>query len=463
MSIISRLTSGIKSFFAREAPVNLFLSGSARNWRAEVGDGTSSSTVMAPLLWILRTFPEAPLGVWRINQTNPASEKREYAHPMARLIRRPNKFYTGVSLWTATISDYIVNGNAYWIVVQDKGGRVAELWWAPASTMTPHGNETDFITHYEYRPNGGTTFKLANDSVIHFRFGLDPDNARLGRSPLNSVLREVFTDDEAATFTASILRNMGVPGIVISPTGDLEIKPEDAEKAKADIKAKFTGDHRGDPIVMTSATKVEQFGFNPQELLLKDLRRIPEERVSAVLGVPAVVAGLGAGLDRSTFTNFAEARVAAYEQNIIPTQTALAEDLWGQLLPQLETGDTQWIRVGFDHSRVRVLQPDQTEKVKRLDVAVRGGWMERAEARDAIGLPVRDMDHVYLVQSNTVEVPADGSPARNYALRKPSPAETLQKAYLGVDKVVTADEARQIVNDETGANLPVPGPTFGAK
>lgn len=41
-----------------------------------------------------------------------------------------------------------------------------------------------------------------------------------------------------------------------------------------------------------------------------------------------------------------------------------------------------------------------------------------------------------------------------------SPAEAIQKVYLGVGKVVTSDEARQIVNDATGTNLALPGPDF---
>jgi hypothetical protein len=87
---------------------------------------------------------------------------------------------------------------------------------------------------------------------------------------------------------------------------------------------------------MTGATKVQEFGFSPEQLTLKDLRRIPEERVTAVLGTPAVVVGLGAGLDRSTFTNYTEAREAAYEQAIIPPQALLAEEIWFQLLPDFE-------------------------------------------------------------------------------------------------------------------------------
>src|SRR5581483_6204053 len=127
-------------------------------------------------------------------------------------------------------------------------------------------------------------------------------------------------DDEAANFTAALLRNMGVPGVVVSPEQGATVSQEDADVTKAYVKSKFTGDNRGEPLVLSGPTKVQQFGFSPEQLLLKELRRIPEERVSAVLGVPAMVAGLGAGLDRSTFTNYAEAREAAYEQAIIPTQ-----------------------------------------------------------------------------------------------------------------------------------------------
>lgn len=39
-------------------------------------------------------------------------------------------------------------------------------------------------------------------------------------------------------------------------------------------------------------------------------------------------------------------------------------------------------------------------------------------------------------------------------------AETLQKAYLAVDKVITSDEARVLAN-AAGAQLPIPGPDFG--
>lgn len=375
-----------------------------------VGDGTGSSTVMAPLLWIARTFPEAPLMVWRVLEDGQEEEDRK--HALLRVLRRPNRFYTGRVLWMATVLDYFADGNAYWLKIRSGTGQVIELWWAPTWTITPESADTgDFVTHYVYRPGDGQEVPLAPEDVVHFRFGLDPDNPTQGRSPLKSVLREVFTDDEAATFTAQLLRNSGVPGVLVSPEGDSAPSDADVLATKEYMKGAFTGDKRGEPLVMSGPTKIQQFGWSPDQLNLRDLRRIPEERVSAVLGVPAIVAGLGAGLDRSTFTNYTEAREAAYEQNIIPTQLALSEEVMFQLLADFEGDDGVWdFRVGWDLSKVRVLQDDQKKLAERLAVEVRGGITKVSEARRELGRSVDPADDVYLRPMSTLEIPAGAEP-----------------------------------------------------
>ena len=68
---------------------------------------------------------------------------------------------------------------------------LVEYWWAPQWTVEPKGDEKTFITHYEYQPGTEPQVILPED-VIHFRFGLDADNPRKGRSQLKSVLREVY-------------------------------------------------------------------------------------------------------------------------------------------------------------------------------------------------------------------------------------------------------------------------------
>lgn len=403
---LRRWFKGLRLRF-QAAPAYLsFLPRTGFDYAKEVGDPLRSSVVTPALFWIARTFPEASVAVRRVRddgQSDPVLR-----HHLVRLIRRPNPFFSEPVMWMATVIDYFVSGDAYWIKIRDRFGVPVEVWWVPSWMIQPKGSDTDphvFIDHYAYRP-GGETIRVPVGDVVHFRFGIDPGDMRRGLSPLASVLREVFTDEEAANFTASILRNMGVPGLVVSPDGQgAVLSPDDADVLKEKVRTVVTGDNRGEPIVMSTATRIEQFGFSPDQMNVRDLRRIPEERVSAVLGVPAVVAGLGAGLDRSTFTNMAEAREMAYESNIIPAQRVFAAELHRQLLPDFED-DAEDYLVEFDLSGVRVLQEDRMNMTRRVVANVVNGVQTLGEGRRELGLNAGDEHDVFYRPLNVTPVPA---------------------------------------------------------
>ena len=237
-----------------------------------------------------------------------------------------------------------------------------------------------------------------------------------------SLLREIYVDEEAQRFTAAILGNLGVPGVVISPEN--ELSPEGAQQTKEKFRETFSGSRRGDVLVTRGKTSVSVLSFSPQQMNLKELRRLPEERVTAVLGIPAIVVGLGAGLDRSTFANFEEARQAAYESNVLPTQRLLGAEIQTQLLPDF--GDATQLRVDFDLGQVRVLQPDQDALWRRLDVGVKGGWVTVNEARSQVALePLPDGDVLYVSVAST---PTD--PAQLLLVPEPAPPPTLSVALV---------------------------------
>ena len=53
-------------------------------------------------------------------------------------------------------------------------------------------------------------------------------------------------------------------------------------------KSKFGGANRGMPMVLTGAMNIDVVSFSPADMNLINLGRLPEERVAAVMGVPAV-------------------------------------------------------------------------------------------------------------------------------------------------------------------------------
>ena len=387
-----------------ESFMDSFYPNSLYNYTKDVGDGHDSSVVMAPIKFISRTFPEAPLQVSKRADNDPIID-----HPLITLLYNPNPYYTDVELWMATVIDWCIDGNAYWLKVKSKKDRgVKQLWWLPSHMVEPvwEPESNEFVSYYRYSPDGREV-RYDAESIVHFRDGADPHNLRKGLSPLKSLFREIATDNEASQFAAIMLKNLGVPGVIIAPAAtDRTIDATMAEANKLKFMETFGGDRRGEPMVMTAATDVHVLGFSPEQMNLRNLRRIPEERVSAIFGIPAIVAGLGAGLDRSTFANYSEAREAAYESTIIPMQRLFGSKVRQQLLKEFEP-DVSSFQITFDNSRVRVLQEDENKRSERIGQQVTSGIRKLSEARIDLGLDTGPHEDVYLRPMAVVEVRAE--------------------------------------------------------
>lgn len=373
----------------------------------DVQQGFDSNVIMSPVMWIMRTFTEAQAIVE--SKTHKIWQPVE-DHDAEVLIDQPNDDYDGDALWKATAISYVLNGNGYWQKLRNSFGDVVQLWYRPHWVMSPKypDDGSVFISHYELRLNGRVK-RVEKRDVIHFRFGLDPRNTRLGLSPLHALLREVYTDDEAANFSAQILENMGVPGLVLSPKTDA-FKPAgaDLDKLKEYIRTAFTRDNRGAAMVMGTPTDVHQYGFDPQKLTLANLRDIAEERVCAAIGIPAAVVGFGAGLQSTQVgATMRELRRLAWVQCLTPMQKSLARQLTSQLLPDF-VSQTRRFRVRFDLSDVSAFQEEDDLKAKRIIGLVQGGLLRVDRGQDAMGLEVDETQKVYLRPSNSVPIDEHG-------------------------------------------------------
>jgi HK97 family phage portal protein len=337
-----------------------------------------SSAVMACVQWVMRAFPEAPVVVARRKPDRTMGDVMP-AHPLTDILANPNPHYSGSLMWQATALSLNLDGYAYWLKARKGGGRgpTAELWYEPNATCRPVHHPEKFISHYEILRDREWQ-RIEREDVVHFRFGLDPRRPWQGISPLGSALREIFTDQEAAIYTASLLKNMGVVGWLVSPAaGDIIQNPDDL---KRELIAKTTGDHRGEPLVSSDPLNLQQLDTDPQKMQLRDIRKIPEERVSSLLGVNRMVAGLGPD---PTYANYEEAREAAYEDNLIPTHRAIAETLDVQLLPEFSDNKKQGVY--FSYASVRVLQDDLNELSTRITNEYVNGVLLLDEARGRLG------------------------------------------------------------------------------
>lgn len=388
-------------------------------------DMTVANVVMAPVLWGARQFIEAPVAL-------NVDGEMDADNDLVRLIRQPNPFYSGTHLLMTSAMALMLTGNCYWIIVRDRSDEPVQLWFAPPWIMDPVSERDDvFIEYYRYTP-GGREIELEPRDVVHVRYGLNPKDIRLGYSPLTPALREVYTDEEASNFAASILTNQGMPGVIIMPDTERTIPPKDVDDVKDYFKQRSTGDFRGEPFVMGMRTKVEQFGWEPSKIDLRAIRNVSEERVCALLGIPAAIVGLGTGVQQTKVgATMSELRRLGYENAIIPMQAMFTEEWNRSLLPEFTVPPEA--KMDFDLSDVRVLQEDENEKVTRLSRAVGGGWLPVSVAQQLAGFPVDETQNVYLrgpkVVPQAAAIETAAAPAVQTKGRKRSPSSRGEEFY----------------------------------
>lgn len=370
-----------------------WLSVAPRKFPYSQVNGYNSSIVMACINWISRGFREAIPMVYKLNDEG--DRVALPGHRFLRFMRRPNPYYNMSKLQSALLISYYLDGNAYMFKERTDGGTgpTKAVYYIPHYLIKPKAEVGHFTDYYEYNVNG-KTYRIPPDRIIHIRHDLDPYNPISGRKILDPVLSEIYTDEEAAAFVAALVRNTAIPGIVIMPDTDkVKVVPEDAEALKETFKRKFGGDNRGEPLITNFAAKVFQMGFSPEQLQFKEVRRLPEERVAAQFQIAPVVAGLGAGLDKSTYNNYEQAERHSYQSALIPAWAEFGDEITTQLLYEFTGGSTQEYVFEFDYSEVRALQESQDAVVARLSKIWTIDGIMRSELREGLGYdfdPSRD-------------------------------------------------------------------------
>jgi HK97 family phage portal protein len=352
--------------------------------------GTFNSAVFACIALKAKAFQEAPLRIFRFQ--GDGTEEWLDNHPFMELVADPHPSLSQpeVNFWLSTCLD--TAGEAFLRKIRNRVGQVTQLWPLSPMTVTPETTEEDrrrgvFISHYVVDDGKDSREELPVADVIHFRNGVDDADHRRGMSPLRRLLREVASDEEATRFLEDLLHNFAVASLAVTVPPGPVLTEEQAKQIRDRLREDYGGAarNRGHIAVVANGATLSQVGFTPQQLDLKTAHYIPESRICAVLGVPAMLVGFSVGLEHTIYNNMEQAQEHLYEQTIIPLWRQVAATYTKQLLRPDYTADRS-IRLRYDLMDVRALQEDENEKWARLSVAVEKQWITKDEARAEVGL-----------------------------------------------------------------------------
>jgi hypothetical protein len=239
--------------------------------------------------------------------------------------------------------------------------------------------------------------------------------------------------------------------------------PEEIKAYSDVVNDKFAGvanSYRN--MFLGGATDVKVVGSAMSDLGLTELQGTFENRVAVRSRIPAVVLGTKESLSGSSLNagNYSAARRMLADGWFSPTVDNLCASLESIVPPP---GDGT--ELGYDPDRVLFLQEDQKDaaditntKAAAMRQLVDGGFDPNSVVEAVMTGDMSKLIHtgnvsVQLQPPGMVDV--DGNPiiGENNKTRARELAEIVQKIYLGVGVVLTAEEARKIVND-AGGSLP---------
>lgn len=407
MGLIDRVQRWASRGLIKAAALPIFpewmrYSFSSTTFRAMAQEGyKGNGAVFGCISALAFAFPEPPLLVW---QESPGGQTPLRSHGLTRLLKRPNPQMGLAELLQYTIVYMSVGGNCYWYKVRSAAGRVVQLWPLHDGQITPVPGKTQLIDHYELDTGAGTSTPIAATDIVHHKWLPDPLSPHKGLAPLLAVAREVDTDNEATRYLFSLLKNDAMPRLGLVVPAGVELTADQFKRMKNQWNDEHGEEKRGGVAVLEGGLDIKSIATNLKDLEFNALRRVPEARISGAFRVPAIIAQLYVGLERSTLANYGEARMQFAEDTLVPLWSTVADEVTTDLLPDFAGKDDEVVE--FDLNRVVALQARLRERRAFALDGFKAYGMTRNEFRAAAELPLDADGDVYVMPMSMVTVPA---------------------------------------------------------
>ena len=323
-------------------------------------------------------------------------------HPLIDLLMRPNPLQSYSEFFNSLFGYVLLSGNAYILKTGSEMGAPKELHQLRPDRINIKGSGKPIPEKYEYMVNG----RVANTYMIDQENGFselkhiklwNPLDDYYGLSPMSAAAVEVDQFNMSSKHNVNLLQNGARPSgaVIFKPQDDagfaVNLSESQRQQLITDMNNRFTGaNNAGRPMLLEGDFDWKEMGLSPKDMDFLNLKHMIATDIALCFGVPSQLVGVP---DSQTYANVAEARLALYEETIIPHLRKMASDLNEWLVPLFDDRLT----LEFDIDAI----PALSERVKRtyenVTSAVREGIMSRNEARQQLGLePVEGADDLYI-------------------------------------------------------------------
>jgi len=263
-------------------------------------------------------------------------------------------------------------------------GSLINIWPMMPQYCSFMRGEGRLLRAIRYQPYTGLPgVDIDRDKIVLMMYA---DPLYFGLKPLSptTVLADVIKiDNNMTTMVSQFLQNGAfVSGLLKS---DQVINEKDAEFAKQRFHDVHGGyNHAGDIVVVGKGLEYQQMGQTFREMVFPEVDARSETRICMGYSVPPILVSAKSGMDRSTYSNYEQARRAWYEEYVTSQWKFLAERYTKDILPHFSVNPNHVLR--FDISEVKALQEDRDAAWTRAREAYKGRIINRNDALVEMGL-----------------------------------------------------------------------------
>lgn len=322
-------------------------------------------------------------------------------HPLYTLLTKPNPQQAGVEYFQSLYSYLLLGGNSY-AVMSEVGGTPRELYLLRPDRVRIKTSKTSIPSGYEYVIGGKTVKTYSADEetgkseVKHVKLW-NPLDDYYGLSPLMAAAIDIDNHNEINKHNINLLRNGARPtgAIVFKPSDDrglpIHLTDSQRQQLNEDLRMRFQGsDNAGRPLLLEGDFDWKEMGLSPRDMDFLQQKHTAAKDIALCFGVPSQLIGIP---DSQTYANVQEARLALYEETIIPLARRVESDMNEWLAPFYEED----ISIRYDFESIPAMAERRRIIYDNVINAVREGVISRNEARDRLGLePITGGDDVFI-------------------------------------------------------------------
>lgn len=237
------------------------------------------------------------LELYRILNSKGDTQEIEVS-PILDLLYRPNPFQTKTEFWETTVINLKCTGDAYWLKIRNKGGRVVELWNLRPDLVEIVPDQETFIKKYVFTKADGTTVDLEKDDVVHFKYP-DPMSQFFGLSPIQSVGKRVQTEEFATDYQRNFFINSARPDAIIKNKNST-LTAQQTDDLREGWNKKYKGLSNGSKIaVLHGDLEYQQISLTQREMDYIESMKFTRDDILMAFAVPKPIVAIVDDVNRA--------------------------------------------------------------------------------------------------------------------------------------------------------------------